>query len=141
MKWQAGLALTLLLLCFRPSEASSRSVWAPAGRPLRVGRAASGAVEFGLASWYGARFQHHLTASGVLFDDRKLTAAHRTLPLGTQVEVTNLKNGRSVTLRVTDRGPWIRGRLIDVSLAAAERLGFTHRGLAHVRVAVIRGSD
>ena len=106
---------------------------------MSVRTAESRTVQFGLASWYGARFRWRITASGTPFDDSELTAAHRTLPFGTRVQVTNLKNGRSVVLIVTDRGPWVRGRLIDVSHAAAKRLGFTHRGLARVRVAVIRG--
>lgn len=94
-------------------------------------------VEFGIASWYGPEFQGRITASGTPFDDRKLTAAHRTLPLGTRVKVTNLKNGRSVVVKINDRGPVPRRRLIDLSRAAAERLGFTHRGLAPVKVSAI----
>jgi rare lipoprotein A len=94
-------------------------------------------VQFGVASYYGAWHRGRVTASGVPFDDRKLTAAHRTLPLGTQVQVTNLKNGRSVVVKINDRGPYVRHRLIDLSAAAARRLGFTHRGAVPVRVRVV----
>ena len=76
-------------------------------------------------------------ASGEPFDENALTAAHRTLPLGAEVKVTNLENGRSVTVRVKDRGPAITGRLIDLSKAAAARLGFVHRGLTMVEVRVV----
>jgi rare lipoprotein A len=77
-------------------------------------------------------------ACGEPFDENALTAAHRTLPLGSVVTVTNLRNGRSVTVRVKDRGPAISGRLIDLSKAAAVRLGFIHRGLTPVKVQVVR---
>ncbi|HXJ95091.1 MAG TPA: septal ring lytic transglycosylase RlpA family protein [Terriglobia bacterium] len=141
MRWPAGMAVALILYSL-PLQGFSRSSGAPARRPFGIrAKADNRTIQFGLASWYGARFQWHITASGVPFDDRKLTAAHRTLPLGTRVKVTNLNNGRSVILRVTDRGPWIRGRLIDVSRAAADRLGFAYRGLTRVRVVVIRDSD
>lgn len=94
--------------------------------------------EFGLASWYGAAHQGRTTASGEPFDERQLTAAHRTWPMGTLVMVTNLRNGRSVVVRITDRGPAVLGRIIDLSKAAAERLGFIRRGLTPVKVSVIR---
>ena len=94
-------------------------------------------VQYGIASWYGAKWQGRLMASGEPFDENALTAAHRTLPLGAEVKVTNLRNGRSVTVRVKDRGPAITGRLIDLSKAAAARLGFVHRGLTIVEVRVV----
>jgi rare lipoprotein A len=94
--------------------------------------------EFGLASWYGEECSNLPTASGEAYNMNGLTAAHRQLPLGTTVEVTNLRNQRSVLLRINDRGPGIPGRLIDVSWAAAKRLGFVHAGLAPVRVQVVR---
>ena len=99
-------------------------------------------VQTGLASYYGPGFHGEETASGEIFDQRKMTAAHRTLPLGTVVRVTNLENGRHVELRVTDRGPYCRnyrkGTIIDVSKGAARRLGFIRDGLVPVRVEVIR---
>ncbi|HEX5484340.1 MAG TPA: septal ring lytic transglycosylase RlpA family protein [Terriglobia bacterium] len=94
-------------------------------------------VQYGVASWYGARCQGRLTASGKPFNEHALTAAHRTLPLGTKVKVTNLRNGRSVVLKIIDRGPAIKGRVIDVSRAASRRLGFTHRGLTPVKIRVV----
>ena len=91
----------------------------------------------GVASWYGSKHQGRATASGESFDMNRLTAAHRKLPLGTTVRVTNLANLKSVVLRVNDRGPGIDGRLIDVSWAAAKRLGFVNAGLTPVEVEVV----
>ncbi len=88
--------------------------------------------EVGMASWYGMERQGKPTASGELFDKDGLTAAHRKLPFGTTVRVTNLKNLESTLLRINDRGPGISGRLIDVSWAAANQLGFLDAGLARV---------
>jgi peptidoglycan lytic transglycosylase len=88
----------------------------------------------GVASWYGRKFHGRPTANGELFDMNRLSAAHRTLPLPSLVEVTNLKNGRRIVVRVNDRGPFANNRLIDLSRAAARRLGFEQRGLARVRV-------
>jgi rare lipoprotein A len=91
----------------------------------------------GLASWYGRRFHGRLTASGSPFDMAALTAAHPNLPFGSQVRVTNLTNGRVVIVTITDRGPFVKPRVIDLSRAAAERLGFVHDGLARVRLDVL----
>jgi rare lipoprotein A len=93
--------------------------------------------EVGLASWYGIERQGKPTASGELFDKDRLTAAHRKLPLGTTVRVTNLKNLASTLLRINDRGPGIGGRVIDVSWAAAKQLGFLEAGLAHVEIDIV----
>ncbi len=94
--------------------------------------------QYGVASWYGAECFGNETASGELYDFNGLTAAHRTLPLGTTVRVTNLNNNRTVLLRVNDRGPAFHSRLIDVSRAAAQHLGFVGAGLASVEVQVVR---
>lgn len=88
----------------------------------------------GLASWYGAKHQGKRTASGERFDRHALTAAHRTLPFGTRVQVTNLNNHKSVVVRINDRGPHVRARLIDLSQQAAERLDMLRAGVAPVRV-------
>ena len=84
----------------------------------------------GIASWY----RDHRTASGERFSGSKLTGAHRTLKFGTQVRVTNLRNGRSVIVRINDRGPYIRGRVLDLSHAAAKAIGLTDSGIAKVRL-------
>jgi len=94
--------------------------------------------ETGKASWYGAKHHGKKTASGERFDQHALTAAHRTLPFGTRVRVTNLNNDRSVVVRINDRGPHARGRIIDVSRKAAERLGMLGSGVAPVRVQSLR---
>jgi len=93
--------------------------------------------EFGLASWYGEQFQGNPTASGEVYDMNGLTAAHRSLPLGTKIKVTNLKNNRSLIVRVNDRGPFISSRILDVSMAAAKKLGFLGAGVAYVRSEVV----
>jgi rare lipoprotein A len=90
--------------------------------------------ETGIASWYGAEFHGQRTANGEIFDSKALTAAHRTLPMPVNVRVTNLDNGRSLIVRVNDRGPFARGRIIDVSERAADLLGFRLQGTARVRV-------
>ena len=90
--------------------------------------------EVGLASWYGGPGEAQRTASGEMLDDGQLTAAHKTLPLHSRVRVTNLANGRSVTVRITDRGPHKKGRIIDLSQSAAAQLGMMHKGLARVRL-------
>jgi rare lipoprotein A len=94
--------------------------------------------EVGTASWYGEYFQGKETASGEPFDMQALTAAHPTLPLGSFVRVTNLRNGRAVVVRVNDRGPVVEGRIIDVSYNTARVLGFEERGLQKVRLDVVR---
>jgi rare lipoprotein A len=94
-------------------------------------------VQEGKASWYGREQHGHLTANGERFDMYALTAAHRTLHMNTHVRVTNLHNGRSCVVRINDRGPYSRGRIIDVSYAAAKQLGMIDAGVALVRVEVL----
>jgi rare lipoprotein A len=93
--------------------------------------------EVGLASWYGDYHHGQRTASGEVFDMRQLTAAHRTLPLGTRLRVTNLQNGRMVRVRVNDRGPYVPGRILDLSREAAWVLGMEERGVVPVRLDVV----
>jgi rare lipoprotein A len=95
------------------------------------------APRMGHASWYGDEFARRQTASGERFDPDKLTGAHRTLPLGTRVRVTNLLNGRSVLVTINDRGPVLRRREIDLSYAAARALGMLRQGVARVRIEVV----
>ena len=91
-------------------------------------------VETGLASWYGRGFNRKITASGEVFDQEKFTAAHPTLPWGSRVKVTNLANGKSVEVRINDRGPFGKGRVIDVSRAAARVLDMVRSGVSRVRI-------
>jgi rare lipoprotein A len=98
----------------------------------------AGSQEEGLASWYGGKFHGRKTASGERFDQNALTAAHRTMPFGTKLRVTNRKNGRSVKVRVNDRGPFSsRKRVIDLSKAAAEAIGMTRDGIVPVKIEVL----
>ena len=94
-------------------------------------------VQVGLASWYGEFHHGRQTASGEVFDMTGLTAAHRTLPLGTRLRVTNLENGRIVRVRVNDRGPYVTGRILDLSHEAARLLDMVERGVAPVRLDIV----
>jgi rare lipoprotein A len=124
----AALALSLVLAgasltgCALPRQFGERPV----------------AAERGDASYYAHDFHGRKTASGEEFDMHELTAAHRTLPMGTRVRVTNLDNGRDVVVRINDRGPFKRGRVIDVSYEAAKKLDMVAAGVAPVRVEVLR---
>jgi len=100
--------------------------------PARIG-----STETGIASWYGVPYHGRPTASGEIFDMEKLTAAHRALPFETWVEVTNLSNGKQVDVRITDRGPFVGGRVIDLSMAAARQIDMVRAGTARVRLKVI----
>jgi len=102
---------------------------APGGRGAVVDR--------GIASWYGPGFHGNLTASGEPYDMDTLTAAHKTLPFGTVVEVRNLDNGRSVRVKINDRGPFVRGRIIDLSREAARRIGMIGPGTARVELVAV----
>lgn len=97
-----------------------------------------GTTQRGVASWYGEPFHGRKTASGEVYDMHGLTAAHRELPLGTVVEVRNLDNGRKITLRVNDRGPFVKGRVLDVSYAGAKELGMVGPGTARVELRVVQ---
>ncbi len=99
------------------------------------------ALETGGASWYGGKFQGRLTANGEIFDTNKFTAAHKTLPFNTIVEVTNLDNSKTVLVRINDRGPFVKGRIIDLSRAAAEKIGLVGRGVGHVQLKVISNEE
>lgn len=97
-------------------------------------------VAVGQASWYGARFQGRPTASGEPFDMNRMTAAHRTLPFGTRIRVVNEANGKSVVVRVNDRGPFSGKRIIDLSRAAAEEIGLRNKGVGRVKLEVLTPS-
>jgi len=98
-------------------------------------------METGLASWYGSRHHGKRTASGEVFNQNKFTAAHRTLPWGSRVKVTNLTNGKSVEVRINDRGPFTKDRIIDVSRAAARSLGMVEQGITTVRIEWLPDSE
>jgi rare lipoprotein A len=97
--------------------------------------------EVGLASWYGPELDGSRTASGEVFRPSEMTAAHPSLPIGTRVRVTNLENGRSVVVRINDRGPFVDGRVLDVSRGAAKALGMTRSGTARVRITPLGARD
>ena len=109
----------------------------PGARPELKPEPGSGGGQTGEASWYGEPHHGRTTASGETYDMNQLTAAHRTLPLGMRVLVTNIKNGRAVEVRINDRGPTIEGRIIDLSYAAARELGAVSGGTIPVRLRVI----
>jgi len=111
------------------SKGSSSVVTTP--KPYQIGR----------ASWYGKQFHGRSTASGEPYDMFQFTAAHRQLPLGTWVRVTNLRNGRSITVRVNDRGPYVGNRIIDVSYGAAQMLELRARGTEKVRIDIANGEE
>ena len=95
-------------------------------------------VETGIASWYGAPYHNRRGSNGEIYDMRAMTAAHRTLPLGSIVRVTSIDNGSSAVVRITDRGPFIQGRIVDLSQAAAQKIGLVQRGTAEVRLEVLK---
>lgn len=91
----------------------------------------------GMASWYGKKYHGRPTASGEIFDMYRLTAAHKKLPLGTRVRVTNLKNRKRVVVKINDRGPFVRGRIIDLSYGAAKKIGMIEYGTVKVRIEIV----
>ncbi len=148
-----GLALVLSVASLGAGAASGPSsleaakvtkplVIATSGQKTRkTNSPKSKACQVGTASWYGEYFQGKTTASGEPFDMRDLTAAHPSLPLGTFVKVTNLRNGKAVVVRINDRGPVVDGRIIDLSREAASALGFKARGLQTVRLDVYQPTN
>ncbi|RPH80607.1 MAG: septal ring lytic transglycosylase RlpA family protein [Nitrospiraceae bacterium] len=122
--WGIGLSLGMLL---------SACSWVPKG----ISQLDVGIEERGVASWYGESFHGKQVANGELFDMEALTAAHRTLPLGSVVRVVNLANGKHIHVRITDRGPYVNNRILDLSRGAAARLGMMEEGLSHVQVQLV----
>lgn len=113
-----------------PSVNVQKTSFAPSDTKLR-------ALQTGVASYYGPGFHGRRTANGETFNMNAMTAAHRTLPFGTLVKVTNLSNGKSTVVRVNDRGPYVGNRVIDLSVAAAKEIGSTHSGTARVNLEVL----
>ncbi len=135
----AVIALALATAaCAQPRRESATA--APTPAPVVVARPAPAAprvVQTGAASWYGQAHHGKKTASGEAFDMYALTAAHRSLPLGTRIRVTNVANGRAIDVRINDRGPVIPGRIIDLSYGAARALGAVGDGVFRVRIAIL----
>lgn len=119
------------------SRGGNKSTYSVFGKQYSVLDSSDGYRERGGASWYGNKFHGHLTSNGETYDMYKMTAAHKSLPIPTYVKVTNLSNGRKVIVRVNDRGPFHQGRIIDLSYAAASKLGVLRNGTAHVEVEAI----
>jgi len=135
MKNRVSLAAALLGL-FSGCGLVSSPVYVYRGIPAAV-RVISGFIQRGTASWYGIPFHGRQTASGEIFDMNGMTCAHRTLPFGTVLLVTNLDNGKTATVRVTDRGPYVSGRIVDLSRGAASSLGMLDTGTAQVELKVV----
>ena len=131
------LCLVLALCVLALSARVTRAPASPEAGSATVAKPDAAHVQTGMASWYGRAWQGRRTASGVRFDARKLTAAHRSLPLNTKVRVTNLANGKSVDVTINDRGPYVPHRLIDVSAAAAKRLDMTKVGVTPVKIEML----
>lgn len=119
------------------TAAGNKSPYTVLGKTYQVMASSDGYREQGLASWYGQKFHGELTSNGEIYDMYGMTAAHKSLPIPTFVQVTNVANGRQVIVRVNDRGPFHAGRIIDLSYAAAKKLGFADQGTARVEVAAI----
>jgi rare lipoprotein A len=124
-----AVSLALSTSCARKTSAHVP----PSVKPARIGEA-----QTGIASWYGVPYNGRRSANGEIYDMEKLTAAHRTFPFDTWVEVTNLSNNKRVDVRITDRGPFVNGRIIDLSLAAAREIDLISAGIVRVRIKVIR---
>lgn len=122
------------------AAAKRRAEAKKAARDARQAREADTQRSRGKASWYGPKFHGKPTASGERFDRKGLTAAHRDLPFGTRVRVTNTRNGQAIVVRINDRGPYSRGRIIDLSEGAARKIGMMRAGTARVLVEILPGS-
>ena len=135
------LPFTLAIFCtvatLGAAPASNSSTRTPAGIPSTVSAASPKPYQVGKASWYGKQFHGKTTASGEAYDMFQFTAAHRQLPLGTWVKVTNMRNGRWIIVRVNDRGPVPTNRIIDLSYGAAQMLEFRAKGIEKVRLDVL----
>ena len=127
-------AILLVSLSFVSACAKKTSAHVPSSvKPARIGE-----TQTGIASWYGVPYHGRRSANGEIYDMENFTAAHRTLPFDTWIEVTNLVNKKQIDVRITDRGPFVDGRIIDLSLAAARQLDMVASGIVKVRIKVIR---
>jgi rare lipoprotein A len=121
-----AIAMLSSAIFMEPSESTAEELREPVVRTLS-----------GVASWYGGRFHGRKTANGERYDMHKLTAAHKSLPFGTKVRVTNSRNGKSVVVRINDRGPFVCSRVIDLSRGAASAVGMIEAGVARVRLEIL----
>jgi len=126
-RWLAGFCCALILLLLQSCGSTPKM---GASQPV-------GHTESGMASFYGNEFQSRKTSNGERFDQGKLTAAHRTLPFGTRLKVTNTQNSKSVVVRVNDRGPFAKGRIIDLSSSAFKTIASLNAGVIPVRIEIV----
>jgi rare lipoprotein A len=133
-RWALVLVVALAAACSAPAKKKSSGGRGTSSSSIRF---ESGATQRGKATWYGGRHHGGPTASGERFDKNAMTAAHKSLPMNSRVRVTHSKTGRTVTVRINDRGPYGKGRIIDLSEAAARRLGILDEGVAPVVIEVI----
>ncbi len=141
LRFFAAIGMLTLIFAFGCAKQSPFSIPPEHPRPYKIGRnwyqplaSSKDFKQKGIASWYGADFHGKKTANGEIYDMHVVTAAHKTLPFDTYVKVDNLENGKSIVVRVNDRGPFIRGRIIDLSFAAAKKLGIVEKGTAKVKI-------
>lgn len=134
----AGAAIFVFTLAATLSLSTGCARKTSARVPSPVKPARVGEMQTGIASWYGVPHHGRRSANGEIYDMEKLTAAHRSLPFDTWVEVTNLVNRKRVDVRITDRGPFVNGRIIDLSLAAAREIDLVSAGIVRVRIKVIK---
>ncbi len=120
------------------SSSSDYYTYTVRGKQYRVDKGVRRYSKEGIASWYGPGFHGKKTANGEIYNQNAMTAAHKTLPLGSVVEVRNLENGKKITVRINDRGPFIDGRIIDLSKKGAERIGMLESGIAKVKVTLVK---
>ena len=135
------LLLPLLLLNFCATKKEVKTIPTPQKPTEEWQKTEEGLIQFGIASWYGGDFHGKRTADGEIYDMYKLTAAHKQLPFHTLVEVKNLENRKKVIVRINDRGPFVKGRIIDLSKKAAQRIGIENTGTAQVRLRIIKPTD
>jgi rare lipoprotein A len=134
-----GLALSAAAKDAATAGATPAKDQTPSTQPSRAGHKPRHWLQVGVASWYGSHFQGRTTAAGERYDMNMMTCAHPTLPMGTWLRVTNLRNRRTAFVRVNDRGPVLDGRIVDLSMAAARTLGLT--GLGKVKLETVRDGD
>jgi rare lipoprotein A len=132
------ISLFLLFIIFLSAGCATKRSYYIFHKPVKPSKTYIGYQETGIASWYGSNFHGRPTASGEIYNMYAMTAAHKTLPLGTYVKVTNLENGRTVVVKINDRGPFVKGRIIDLTYTAAKKLGMANKGITRVKITVVK---